>query len=367
MPEQSGTRGEVLVRLPRDYPLSKVNMEPETKWLHGEVAEDVTTRAQHPTHKTMRGIVLVATIAVLADVAVIVATQSVESEFALAQLLGRIVGFGIAIFVLQRLLRWILRKIGFSKDSDWTALIIAALIYLAVFSFFTFSATAPVTSPALSIPTSSMSVPTSIPVPTPALKQNPDITNPDYVANPSAYLVDYTGKISSQMPTDKALWVEQILGPTSINVSYTVAQAGANIIKLKDLTIPGLGWPPDPLSSKITMQQVLASKNYPVINDSCWRQQVQSFLAQNVLHRWVYLSRTPISSPFGPSVGWQLLMTDESGSGKNDLAEMMVVNGYGLIPSDLQVTLYNPFEFDLYSDQSVASLAKRGAWGVCGR
>lgn len=346
-------------------------MEPETKWLHGEVAEDITTQSQHPAHKTIRGIVLVAMIAVLVDILVIVATQPVASEFILVQLLGRITGFGIALFLLQRLFRWILRKTVFAKDSDWTALIIAALIYLAVFSFFAFATTTIVT-PTSPVSTSSVSVPTSIPVPTPALKQNSNITNPDYIANPSAYLVDQTGKIASQIPSDKPLWVEQILGPTKIKVSYITTQSGSNIVEVKSLLIPGLGWP-KLNESGIPSLPSIANKTSPFIDGNCWSQQAQAFLSQNVLHQPVYFESIPYKTKFGESATTgQLLISNESNDERTNLASFVVKNGYGVVPFNMDVDYgntypgYDPYRTELYSDQQVASLAKRGAWGVCG-
>lgn len=89
--------------------------------------------------KVLKG---VAFFLVLVDVVVIFYAKAAQSTSQLApfQLLGGIIGFGIVLFILQRLFRWILQKTRLNQESEWTALIVASLVYLAVFSFFTFAA-----------------------------------------------------------------------------------------------------------------------------------------------------------------------------------------------------------------------------------
>lgn len=188
------------------------------------------------------------------------------------------------------------------------------------------------------------------------------ITNPDYTSNPSAYIVDWTGKVPSQIPTGKALWVEQIVGPTKIKVSYTITQSGENIIELKSIVIPGLGWPKLDSSGKIPPLAWLDGK-YPFVDGNCWSQQAQSFLSQNILHKVVYIS--PES---------ELLMENGLNGNLINIAEFIVKSGYGVVPLNMDIDLSNSSlagignssKKELYNDQQVASLAKRGAWGTCG-
>jgi len=93
------------------------------------------------------GIVWGVVITVFVDIGLIVMTTQV-SEYILPRLLGQIVGFAVALFVLQRIFCWLLQKTGHNKDTGWIALIIAALVYLSVFSFFNFATTASVPPPA---------------------------------------------------------------------------------------------------------------------------------------------------------------------------------------------------------------------------
>ena len=89
--------------------------------------------------KALKGI---AFLLVFVDVIAIFYSKAAQptSQFAPFQLLGGIVGFGIVLFLLQRLSRWVLQKAKLSQETEWTGLIVAALLYLAVFSLFTFAA-----------------------------------------------------------------------------------------------------------------------------------------------------------------------------------------------------------------------------------
>ena len=80
-------------------------------------------------------------IAVAADVILIFYRAAAQpgNQFAPFQLVGGIIGFGIALFLIQRLTRWILKKSNFGGDAEWTALTIAGVIYFAVYAFFSFS------------------------------------------------------------------------------------------------------------------------------------------------------------------------------------------------------------------------------------
>lgn len=57
-------------------------------------------------------------------------------EFAPFNLFGRIIGWGIALYFLQKLFQWILNKKGIEK-SGIVSLIIASVFYAIIFTFFT--------------------------------------------------------------------------------------------------------------------------------------------------------------------------------------------------------------------------------------
>lgn len=202
------------------------------------------------------------------------------------------------------------------------------------------------------------------------------ITNPDYN---STDIVDRTGTVPSQIPTDKALWVEQILSPTQIEVSYIITRGGSNIIELKPVSIQGLYWPEFDSSGNGQIVDKTAFGLPRTVNDGdCWTQKVQAFLTQNILHQKVYLSGLALNdlvnfakpTSDSPYNGVDLLIRGANGT-NTSLATFIISNGYGFVYEG--TSLYSSssagtpsYEPVLYSDQQVASLAKRGAWGVCG-
>lgn len=172
-----------------------------------------------------------------------------------------------------------------------------------------------------------------------ALTEPQQITNPDYVANPPAYLVDIEEKVSSPIPIGQALWVESVVDPTTVRVSYTVQQAGAQIIDVQNLEIPSL--------------QVPLS-----VDHACWVPSAQSFLARTLLHRVVYLVRdSAVGSPYIANSTQYRLFMESAGPVRNapiDVAMYLVSNGYG-----------GGSTYELRKAQEVASLAGRGLWGTC--
>ena len=213
------------------------------------------------------------------------------------------------------------------------------------------------------------------PQPLPPSPQPLTITNPDYVSNPSTYLIDDTGKVPSPISDGQALWVEQILGPTKIKVSYTITQSESNILEIKDLFIPGLGWPKPSPSGDLSVGDVLKMSHDTSthIDGNCWSPQAQAFLTQNLLHKTVYVSKTSTKNTYGVQVTEeQFLIQNGPNDTRIDIAASIVDSGYGVVPINMDVDYSSssmnrdPYESELYKDQQVASLAKRGAWGVCG-
>lgn len=206
------------------------------------------------------------------------------------------------------------------------------------------------------------------------------ITNPDYLANPSAYLVDYENKVSSRIPYEsysyrmssegmkymtipkynKTLWVEDIINYHTLLVSYPIERAGAKVIELEYLPIPGLGYPSG------TTPRFMWGKTP---EGECWVNGMSAFLATNLLHKPVYLMKDPEDSLYSLII----LIDGQSDMEYHDAAAFLVSIGYGGTRID------KPDNNDLFSErepfykysgflkeeEEIASLAERGLWSTC--
>ncbi|MBU6415101.1 DUF805 domain-containing protein [Patescibacteria group bacterium] len=240
-----------------------------------------------------------------------------------------------------------------------TSLIIVALVMIGGFVIYIFNKSQPISILQSSTPTTTTS---QTPSPIPSSISS----NPDYLKNPSAYLVDYDNKTSSEIPTGKMLWVEEIKNSVLLKVSYPIVKAGQNIIVFHDLQIPGL-------STSIYGRAV--DKSEP---DPCEEKAAVDFLTRNLLHTEVFLSYEGMYD----TTTWRLLMTTSNA----DVAYFIILNGYGmsnkwqmsLVKTDWSVGLLaypggklaSPRSLATLADelkdaQNVASLAKRGFWGTC--
>ena len=222
-----------------------------------------------------------------------------------------------------------------------------------------------------SAPTTQAPILPSSTVPTPTSA----ISNPDYLKDPSAYLVDYNNKTSSEIPVGNALWIEGIKNSVALKISYTIVKAGQNIIVFHDLQIPGL--------STLTYWGFV-DKREP---ETCREKAAVDFLNKNLLHTEVYLAyegtvAVPLDSTYSST--WRLLMPVSNGKDTTDVALFVIWNGYGKIPfnepgwrfsktGDGFLKYPTPFHLssestpasELTDAQAVAFLAKRGFWGTC--
>ena len=197
-----------------------------------------------------------------------------------------------------------------------------------------------------------------------AEKQTFQVSNPDYIGNPSGYLVDYDNKVSSIAPAKHGLWVENIVNDEKITVSYTIEKAGAKILDFQDIYITGIGYPagklgPDSYGSW-----------YETPQGKCWIEGRTAYLRQNLLHKTVFIVDA-VRNSNGELSGYRLLVElepqgavyDES---PQDVAKMLISNGYGsLLPLNHRYD-YTFFPLkDIQDIEEVASLQKRGLWGTC--
>jgi len=205
------------------------------------------------------------------------------------------------------------------------------------------------------------------PPPPPPPPPNKDITNPDYLKNPSAYLVDFNNIIPTN-PRGNTLWVEGVVNSHTLKISYVINRAEEKILKVEKLLIPGLG---DPGGNR----SILWGQARLVDRVECWENATMKFLQTNFLHTRVYFTNT------GPSKSYMLSYSDGTMGqrGYLDLVDYVIKNGYGSLDSpesttriSVRYTPYSPqspqsrsYFNRLESVERVASLAERGLWGEC--
>lgn len=195
------------------------------------------------------------------------------------------------------------------------------------------------------------------------------ISNPDYLENPSAYLVDYENKMSSTIPEDRPLWVEDVSDPAILRVSYEIERASTKIIAIQDLKIPGV---------------------QPLPLGDCSFYGSIDFLKKNLLHKKVYLvsseSSSAIISPPGQNgsvsaqlevllsesgkqtIGKELLVQLPESNQMQDITMLVISSGYGRADVDFYTrenSHVHPNPMGLQDQEEVASLAKKGLWGTC--
>ena len=285
-------------------------------------------------------------------------------------------------------------RVDSSKELYFIA--IALGVFFAVFLIVVLSANKP-SDTLTTIPESSVPAPPTSPdfsgniskdtSPEPSKQET--ITNPDYLKNPSGYYIDQGNTIKSQTPTDKPLWVEEIVDSAVLEVSYPVVKAGENIIVVEHLGIPGLSqhqfYAPIFKTAGCTEFSLECIKKA----SECTEKATIDFMKKYLLNKEVYLD--PEEVVFGTIKGWRLQMVDIDGKNKIDVAQFIGLNGYGFhyIPSPggfqyegkidytdpkimekynkkLESLPYSSYQEKTLQDEiAVARLAKRGFWGTC--
>ncbi len=268
-------------------------------------------------------------------------------------LLGAIIGWVAVVLLLRLLASFVIRKLNRAeKVNKIGALNIALVIYLLLFVLiFLFNN---------SSGTGVTSTPTQL------------SSNPDYLKDPSQYMVDSKNTISSQIPLSKALWVEDVVNSVVLKVSFTVVKAGQKIIVFKNLGIPGINY----------MQRFSAEDGDK--NSKCREKESVNFLNSNLLHKEIYLVEENPPSKGIFFKGWRLFTP--YGADVIDVATLIIRNGYGNTPFHIpgygseelkedsilpypgrqfHATLFGDLAKTLKDEGEVARLAKRGFWGTC--
>ncbi len=181
------------------------------------------------------------------------------------------------------------------------------------------------------------------------------ITYPEYVQNPSAYLVDWNDEIESTIPTTHRMWVEDVIDGRTLLVSYVVIRAGVQILDFGHIRIPGITYS----------------------DEKCRNDEAFSFLRTDVFHKGVFLVRE--------DEGYKLVVEIPGTNQAEDVAARLVRNGYGVATNvgyqsivlssgekwekkwgNLQYFQYEISAIqELKEMEDVARLAKRGIWATC--
>ena len=196
------------------------------------------------------------------------------------------------------------------------------------------------------------------------VEQRIKVKNPTYKYNPDAYIVDYDNRVTSDIPTDKPLWVEDVIDYNVLLVSFPVEQSGVSIIELEELPIHRLGYP---VPRNITYPGRLWVGKY----GACWRKGIINYLNNFILDRQVYLSvsKPPKDSSLGSKLNYfptyRVLFPDNSLNNELvDLVEFLILNGYGgawVEDFSAKDITYG----SLLDAQEVAALSERGLWKSC--
>lgn len=197
------------------------------------------------------------------------------------------------------------------------------------------------------------------------------ITNPDYLKNPSAYVVDEKDIIISS-PAGKTLWVEDVIDFKTLKVSYIIDKVGEKILKIQSMSILWLG---DPAKDRL-MDETVDNNFRSPYNLKCWKDGAREFLKNYILqsHSYVYLLESGRDATGIKDYMVKFTNGTLDGQGKiiyYDLAYNVIRNGYGVyaLPQTSYVlddrNILSDYSSELIDLEKVASLAKRGLWGTC--
>lgn len=195
------------------------------------------------------------------------------------------------------------------------------------------------------------------------------ISNPDYLANPSAYLVDNDNSVDAGEGDALSMWVEDIYSPIGLKFSYVVKKEGKLILKFGSYPIIKLedygSLPGGPYSSKQFRNAVSNSTQL-----ECWKNGQTEFLRENALHKKILLTEFAPNAQIGT-----VMVLDNTGNPVIDLVESAIKNGYGFLSyneKDMAVTellksndpegIYRRHLLDLLE---ISSLEKPGLWVKC--
>lgn len=177
------------------------------------------------------------------------------------------------------------------------------------------------------------------------------ITNPVYLVAPSGLLIDTENIISNNPEDNKSVWVEEVIDPDTIKVSYIILKGGERILTFRVIKLAGLC----PLAG------------------SCRINQATGFLKKFIEHKYIYL-HTPknyvnlrddlikYAYILKEDVDTSLFDISVSTSNELDIGISLVITGYART-CGLTSDFY--YESRLKNEEEVAQVAKRGFWGTC--
>lgn len=212
------------------------------------------------------------------------------------------------------------------------------------------------------------------------------ITHPDYLENPSGYIIDYDSRISESIPEGQMLWVEDAFYDHNLLVSYTGEKLGTKYIGLGVLQIPSLGYPvgyynvdEDHLGQNT--ESLLEWKESE--SGRCWRRGTRDFLFENFTHRRIYIESlfqgeskiATESSGFDHFIESYRILITLPDAEREDLSAFLVWNGYA-VPTQEESSYVASNDKDIFQVkqkyrnelkdmEEVAALSKRGLWATC--
>ena len=188
------------------------------------------------------------------------------------------------------------------------------------------------------------------------------ITNPDYLANPSSFVVDRQNVVSAIPLANAPVWVENLWDENSLLVSYPVIANGKKVLKVQQLNLVELydynyltitGTTQNPVVDILKRQNKYADDMMPFI--SCIRQATVSYMENTVKHNYIEIIH-PADDLGTVILGYVVTMNGQ------DLGQKIVSDGFGI-----GSVSYGPnTETDYYSqEEQVAILTNAGMWGTC--
>jgi len=222
-----------------------------------------------------------------------------------------------------------------------------------------------------------------------------NITNPGYLLSPENFLVD-EDNIIKIFPGDwKPVWVEEVMDPTTLKVSYFVVQSGKQVLTFATVRISSLAELGRYVSGECKKEQALkflkklVENRYVYLSDGCGdnilhfdgkdnlladidnapdKYKVKKFIIKsvNILNEDLDISR------FGTDFAELIAPYAETNDDFTSFAieKIMYRMGYGIERQEfLSVEpecMYEEAETKLNpGDRQIASIEKRGFWGSC--
>jgi hypothetical protein len=182
------------------------------------------------------------------------------------------------------------------------------------------------------------------------------ITNPEYLVDPSSFIVDKQNVVSANFPANTPVWVESVVDEINLQVSYPIIVSGKKILKIERLWFGSLSnyssISDNPVMETLRLQNRYPSDMASFIN--CIRQATIFYMKNNIEHQYVE-SKNTLSIYFSAFMGNGVTMNG------NSLVPKIVDDGFGI-----GAAMGSNFNVNNYSQEmQTAILSNAGMWGMC--